>query len=100
MNQGPSGDRGIDIDRIATLARIHFSEEERADLRRNLDSILGHFEKLSEIDITGVEPSAHAFPLYDVLREDVAGPVFDLETALQNAPKQRNGLVVVPKVVE
>ncbi|MDR1433178.1 MAG: Asp-tRNA(Asn)/Glu-tRNA(Gln) amidotransferase subunit GatC [Puniceicoccales bacterium] len=101
MNEKLEGENGgIDIDRVATLARIHLTERERSDFRESLNSILAFLSKLSEIDVNGVEPSAHAMPLYNVLRDDVPGKTFDSETALANAPKQRNNLVIVPKVVE
>jgi aspartyl-tRNA(Asn)/glutamyl-tRNA(Gln) amidotransferase subunit C len=100
MSGAKDGHSRVDIDRIATLARIHFTDEEKDALRTDLLSILDHFGKLAEVDVEGVEPSAHAFPLYNVLRGDDPGPAFDPETALGNAPKQRNNLVIVPKVVE
>ncbi|MDR3144598.1 MAG: Asp-tRNA(Asn)/Glu-tRNA(Gln) amidotransferase subunit GatC [Puniceicoccales bacterium] len=90
----------VDVDHIATLARIHLTESEKEELRKNLASILEHFRELSSVNVDGIEPSAHAFPLYDVLREDDAAGAFDVQTALSNAPKQRSGLIIVPKVIE
>jgi aspartyl-tRNA(Asn)/glutamyl-tRNA(Gln) amidotransferase subunit C len=93
-------DHDLDIGRLATLARIHLTESEVADLHRRLDTILEHLDRISAVDVSGVEPSAHAFPLYNVFREDRAGETFPVETALENAPQRRDGLFIVPKVVE
>ena len=56
--------------------------------------------KLKQVDVTGVEPMAHAAPVFNVWREDVAQPGLSVEQALRNAPAQRQNMVVVPKVVE
>ena len=62
--------------------------------------ILGYIEKLKEVDVTGVEPTAHAFPLVNVTRRDEVRPSMTHEEALRNAPAQANGLFIVPKIVE
>ncbi|MDR0742348.1 MAG: Asp-tRNA(Asn)/Glu-tRNA(Gln) amidotransferase subunit GatC [Puniceicoccales bacterium] len=90
----------VHIENIATLARIHLTEQERQDIEKSLDEILEYFDKLRTVNVEGIEPSAHAFPLYDILRDDEVGTPFDTKTALQNAPRQRNNQVIVPKVVE
>ncbi|MFA6543372.1 MAG: Asp-tRNA(Asn)/Glu-tRNA(Gln) amidotransferase subunit GatC [Limisphaerales bacterium] len=50
--------------------------------------------------MTGVEPTAHAFPMVNVFRPDETRPGLSNEDALRNAPKKASGLFVVPKVVE
>ena len=57
-------------------------------------------KKLEELDISDVEPMAHAVPLDNVLRADKVQPSISVEAALANAPKKANGLFVVPKIVE
>ncbi len=93
-------DNHIDIERLMTLARIALTEEEKQAITKNLDSILGYFRELSEVNVEGVEESAHAYPLYNVLRADEPGEMFTPEEALMNAPEQRDNQIVVPKVVE
>lgn len=93
-------DHHIDIERLTTLARIALTEDEKQTITASLDSILGYFKELSNVDVGGVEESAHAHPLYNVLRADEPGPVFSPEEALMNAPKQRDNQIVVPKIVE
>ena len=93
-------EHNIDLDKIANLARIEMTEEERDDLQKSLSNIIDHIDKLFDINVDGIEPSAHAYPIYNVLRDDVPTDTFSPETALQNAPKARNQLLIVPKVLE
>ena len=90
----------FDIHYVANLARIALSPEQEARLAAQLADILGYVKKLEELDVTGVEPMAHAVPLANVLRTDEVQPSIPQEAALANAPKQANGLFVVPKIVE
>ena len=90
----------IDIKYVAHLARLHLTPDEEKKLGAQLDGILGYIEKLKELDVTGVEPTAHAVPLVNVFRPDVAQPSLSNEEALRNAPAKANGLFVVPKIVE
>ena len=91
----------IDIDYVANLARIELSQEEKAKLGNQLDDILGYFEKLNAVDVEGVEPMAHARPVFNVWREgDEAGSTYDPDVLKEMAPEFREGQVVVPKVVE
>lgn len=91
---------GIDIDYVAHLARIALSPEEEQKLRSQLGQILGYIEKLRELDVSGVEPTAHAVPMLNVTRPDEIRPSISNEDALRNAPTKANGLFLVPKIVE
>jgi len=93
-------DNDFDIQYVANLARIALTPDEEAKLGYQLDDILGYVKKLEELDVTGVEPMAHAVPLANVLRADEVRPSIPQEAALANAPKQANGLFIVPKIVE
>lgn len=93
-------DINFDIDKIVQFARISLSYDDKKNLESSLRSIIEYINKLMGVNVDGVEPSAHAFPLYNVLREDEISESFSQEIALQNAPKQRNNLLIVPKVVE
>jgi aspartyl-tRNA(Asn)/glutamyl-tRNA(Gln) amidotransferase subunit C len=90
----------IDVRYVAHLARISLSPEEEQKLGAQLGNILGYIEKLKEADVSGVEPTAHAFPLVNVTRPDEVRPSIPNEDALRNAPAQANGLFMVPKIVE
>lgn len=90
----------MDVDYVARLARIELSAAEKERFSGQLDRILDYFDKLNAVDVSGVEPMAHATPLYNVWREDVAIQGFKPEEALGNAPAQRENQIVVPKVVD
>ena len=90
----------IDVKYVAHLARLSLSPEEEQKIGEQLGHILGYIEKLKEVDVTGVEPTAHAFPLVNVVRPDEVQPSISHEDALRNAPAQANGLFIVPKIVE
>lgn len=89
-----------DVETVSTLARLSFNEEEKAELTKNLNDILGYFDKLSELDTEHVEPLTHILPVQNVMREDRTHQSFDQETALANAPQAENGHFVIPKVIE
>lgn len=90
----------IDVKYVAHLARLSLSPEEEQKLSAQLGNILGYIEKLKEVDVSQVEPTAHAFPLVNVTRPDAVRPSMPHEDALRNAPAQANGLFMVPKIVE
>jgi aspartyl-tRNA(Asn)/glutamyl-tRNA(Gln) amidotransferase subunit C len=90
----------FDIKYVAHLARISLSPGEEKKLAAQLGNILGYIEKLKELDVTNIEPTAHAVPLLNVTRADEIRPSLPREEALRNAPRQANGLFMVPKIVE
>lgn len=95
-----AADRNLDIDHVARLARIALTPEEKETFARQLGDVLHHIDQLAKVDVTGIEPSAHAFAVDNVWQEDVARPGLPVEAALRNAPAQRDNMIVVPKVVE
>lgn len=90
----------IDVAYIAHLARLSLTPEEARKFGAQLGNVLDYIEKLKEIDVTGIEPTAHAFPLINVTRPDEIRPSMSQEEALRNAPSHANGLFMVPKIVE
>lgn len=90
----------FDVKYVANLARISLSAAEEEKIGGQINSILGYIEKLKELDITDVEPTAHAVPLINVFRADEIRPSISNDDALLNAPAKANGLFVVPKIVE
>ena len=90
----------IDVKYVAHLARLSLAPEEEQKLATQLGHILDYIEKLKEVDVSGVEPTAHAFPIVNVTRADEVRPSISNEEALRNAPAQANGLFIVPKIVE
>ncbi|HEX3623949.1 MAG TPA: Asp-tRNA(Asn)/Glu-tRNA(Gln) amidotransferase subunit GatC [Verrucomicrobiae bacterium] len=90
----------LDIKYVAHLARIELSPDEEKKLASQIGNILGYIEKLNKLDVSGVEPTAHAVPLINVTRPDQTGPSLSQQDALRNAPAKANGLFMVPKIVE
>ena len=89
-----------DMDTVAVLARLSFTDEEKVAMTGTLNDILGYFDKLSELDTEQVEPLAHILPVQNVMREDVVRPSLGQEIALANAPRKERGHFVIPKVIE
>ena len=92
--------KDFDVRYTAQLARLNLSEEEIATFQSQLSQVLAYVEKLKEVDVSGVDPTAHTNPLFNVLRKDEARDWFTPEQALANAPRQANHLFVVTKVLE
>jgi aspartyl-tRNA(Asn)/glutamyl-tRNA(Gln) amidotransferase subunit C len=90
----------IDIKYVAHLARIALTPDEEKKLAAQLGNILGYIEKLKELDVSNVEPTAHAVPMVNVTRADEIRPSLPHDEVMRNAPKQANGLFMVPKIVE
>jgi aspartyl-tRNA(Asn)/glutamyl-tRNA(Gln) amidotransferase subunit C len=90
----------IDVKYVAHLARLALTPAEEQKIGAQLGNILGYIEKLKELDVSQVEPTAHAVPMVNVTRPDEIRPSLTNEEALRNAPAQANGLFLVPKIVE
>ena len=95
-----SSSTDLNIDHVAKLARLALTPEEKTKFAQQLGDVLHHIEQLKKVDVTGVEPTAHAAPVFNVWADDVAQAGLPVELALKNAPAQRDHMIVVPKVVE
>jgi len=90
----------LDVAYVAQLARLNLSPEETQLFQKQLGDVLNYAEKLKEVDVSGVEASAHAVPMFNVFREDDPRDWFTAEEALANAPRKADNLFVVTKVLE
>lgn len=90
----------FDIRYVAHLARLELSPEEEARLGAQLGHILDYVAQLREVDIEGVEPTAHPFPVVNVTRPDEPQPSLPHNEALRNAPARINGLFRVPAILD
>jgi aspartyl-tRNA(Asn)/glutamyl-tRNA(Gln) amidotransferase subunit C len=90
----------FDVRYTAQLARLHLSEEEIAKFQTQLGQVLEYVEKLEQVDVSGVEPTAHANEVFNVFRADESRAWFSPAQALANAPREANQLFIVPKVIE
>jgi aspartyl-tRNA(Asn)/glutamyl-tRNA(Gln) amidotransferase subunit C len=90
----------IDVKYVAHLARLGLTPEEERKFGAQLGQVLGYIEKLREVDVSAVEPTAHAVPMVNVTRADETRPSLPNEEALRGAPAKAGGLFIVPKIVE
>jgi aspartyl-tRNA(Asn)/glutamyl-tRNA(Gln) amidotransferase subunit C len=90
----------LDVKYVAHLARLNLSPDEEKKFGAQLGQVLGYIEKLNQLEVSHVEPTAHAVPLINVTRPDEIRPSISNDEALQNAPAKANGLFLVPKIVE
>jgi aspartyl-tRNA(Asn)/glutamyl-tRNA(Gln) amidotransferase subunit C len=95
-----AGTSDFDVAYIARLARINLTDDEAKTFQKQLDAVLKYAEKLRQVDVNGVDASAHALPVFNVFREDAPRDWFTAEQALSNAPRRASGLFIVPKVIE
>ncbi|WP_296492738.1 Asp-tRNA(Asn)/Glu-tRNA(Gln) amidotransferase subunit GatC [Rhodoferax sp.] len=93
-----------DIDRLAHLARLGLSTDERSRLCAQLNDFFGIVEKMRAVDTTGIVPLAHPVEIMgDValrLRDDIASEPNQREANQRNAPALDAGLFLVPRVIE
>ena len=89
-----------EVRKVALLARLELTDEEIERQGKNLNALLLQFEQLQELDVSGIEPTSHSVPVYNVMREDVVRPSLSREQALANAPESRDGCFIVPRIVE
>ncbi len=88
-----------DVERVAALARLRFSEEEKEQLIAQLNRILEYMEQLNRLNTDAVEPLSRVVELQNVFREDRLVPGLSREEALQNAPARTGEFFRVPKVL-
>ena len=90
-----------DVERIAALAHLELTEEEKHLFTRQLADILAYAEQVQELDTTGVEATAHVDVTYRAEREDEPGPSLPVHDAVAAAPEadEHAGLFRVPRVI-
>ena len=89
-----------EIGQIAHLARLDLTKEETDSLTGHINRIMECFAELQALDTEDVEPTSHVIPIENVLREDTVRPSLPTEEIVANAPEERDGCFVVPRIVE
>jgi aspartyl-tRNA(Asn)/glutamyl-tRNA(Gln) amidotransferase subunit C len=89
-----------DVEHVARLARLELSAAEKERMRKELDGILSYIDKLRALDTSGVEPTSHAVPLTNVMRDDIEVASLPRDEMLANAPDRHGELFRVPKIIE
>ncbi|MBP83391.1 MAG: Asp-tRNA(Asn)/Glu-tRNA(Gln) amidotransferase GatCAB subunit C [Verrucomicrobiales bacterium] len=91
----------MDVRKVAHLARIELADREIEEYQGQMNQILQYVEQLNTINVEGIEPTAHAVPVFDVVREDKShGPGLSQDAVLSNAPATAHDQIKMPKVVE
>jgi aspartyl-tRNA(Asn)/glutamyl-tRNA(Gln) amidotransferase subunit C len=88
-----------DVEKIAELARLKFTEEELENFTPQMNEILSYMDKLNELDTENVKPLSHPVEQTNVFREDELKPSISTEDALKNAPSKDEHHFKVPKVI-
>jgi aspartyl-tRNA(Asn)/glutamyl-tRNA(Gln) amidotransferase subunit C len=81
---------------VARLARLALSEDELERMASELSGILGHVDRISQLNLDSVEPTSHVVALENVLRADEPDPSLPRERALEQAPDPADGTFRVP----
>ncbi len=96
----PETKEGMDVGYVAHLARIDLTPEETKLFQGQLEQVLHYVEQLDELDVSNVEPTAHAFPVFNVLRKDEVGQSLPHAVVIANAPAATDGEIRVPKIID
>ena len=88
------------VERLAHLARLSFTEEEKKELQYDLERMIAFVEKLKEVDTTGIEPLLHITGTTNMLREDEIRNDISRQEALLNAPLTDGNFFKVPKMIK
>ena len=89
----------LDVRYVAGLARLELSDEEVAEFQPQLNAIMEHVQTLAQLNVDGIDPTAHAAPVFDRMRDDSPHASLAVEAVMQNAPDQSQNQIRVPKVV-
>jgi len=89
-----------EVEKIAMLSRLSFSDEEKQKFQHDLEAILIAAQRLNELDTSNVVPTAHIQGIENVLRADIVQPSMDNDKLTAGAPERENGCFIVPRVVE
>lgn len=88
-----------EVQHLAKLAKLSFSEDELPKIAQELDAIVGYVEQLKDLSVEGIAPTSHVLDLSNVFREDKVQPALPVEEVLRNAPATNHGYFSVPKVI-
>ena len=88
-----------EVEKVANLARLALTDNEKAAFAKQLSQILTHVETLKKYDTTGVAPTATVPGQANVFRSDDVRPSLSVESAMANAPESVDGFFVVPRII-
>ncbi len=88
------------IDKLAHLSRLEFAEDEKQEIKSDLEKMIGFFDKLNELDTAGIEPLLHMSENVNIFRKDEVKGQISREEVFRNAPLHDNEFFKVPKVIK
>ena len=88
------------VEKLAHLSRLHFSEDEKLEIKKDLQRMIGFVDKLNELDLEGVEPLLFMSSEKNILRDDEVKGSISREQALKNSPTHDDQFFKVPKVIK
>lgn len=89
-----------DVVHVARLARLALTDAELETMREQLNAILSHIDALRAVNTAGIEPTSHAVPQFNVMRDDDPRPCLSVEAMLANAPDRAGDFFRVPRIIE
>lgn len=89
-----------DVEYVAELARLSFTDEEKKSLQGDLNSVLGYIDKLNELNTDDVDIIVNPYYIENKYREDEVIPSMELKDVVKNAPQTLEEYVVVPKIID
>lgn len=87
-----------EVRHVAMLARLGLTDEQVEKLAVELNSIMGHIDKISELNLEDVEPMTHSIPVVNSMREDEVVKGLTREQALLNAPAREDDAILIPRI--
>jgi aspartyl/glutamyl-tRNA(Asn/Gln) amidotransferase C subunit len=91
---------GFDIDRVAHLARLDLTDEERATFGGQLETIVAYVDRIAGLDVAGEAATLHGHSVNNIFRADTPVECLETEAALQNAPARIEDEIRMPRIVE
>ncbi len=89
-----------EIAKVAKLARLDLSEDQKAEFSKQLNDIIEYVEKIKELDTSEVKPADHIADLNNVTREDIVKESLKTSELEKIAPRFEKGHIVVPRIIE
>ena len=89
-----------DVEYVAELSRLNFSEKEKESLVGDLNQILNYMDKLNELNTDNVDIIVNPYYIENKFREDEVQESMNLKSVIENAPQNLEEYIVVPKIIE
>ncbi|MDF2883870.1 MAG: glutamyl-tRNA amidotransferase [Clostridiaceae bacterium] len=89
-----------EVSYIAKLAKLRFTDEEKDELVKEFEAILGHFHSIDKLDLDAVDLNKYSHDIKPVFREDAVKIYDDKDKLFQNVKSKRETYIQVPKIIE